>query len=76
MTGFDKMKAHVLSKYFGYSVSFVSLCVGTILLSGLFVRFTFPGQLRVMCGIVFLLMGVYRFVATRYKFREHESLDQ
>jgi hypothetical protein len=70
------MKAQMLSKYFGYTVSFVSLCVGTILLSGLFIRFTLPGQLRVMCGIVFLLMGVYRFVATRYKVREGEGLDQ
>jgi hypothetical protein len=66
------MKAAVLSKYFGYSVSFVSLCVGAIFVFGLFIQPAVPNQFRIMCGIVFLLLGVYRFVATHYKIREDE----
>ena len=61
-----------VSKYLGYSVSFVSLCVGTIFLTGLFLRTTMPDQLRVTGGIVFLLLGVYRFVVTYYKAKEEQ----
>lgn len=68
------MKSAALSKYIGYSVAFVSLCVGTIFISGLFLHTTVPTQLRVMGGIVFVLLGVYRFVVTRYKAREEERI--
>jgi hypothetical protein len=70
------MKTSTLTKYLGYSVSLVSLCVGTILLFDLFVQTTLPAQFRTMCGVVFLLLGVYRFVVTRAKIREIESSDQ
>ncbi|HEY6951881.1 MAG TPA: hypothetical protein VI758_05705 [Bacteroidota bacterium] len=70
------MKASVVSKYFGYGVSFVSLCVGVIFLFGLFIHPGVPTQFRIMCGVVFLLLGVYRFVATRYRTREEERIAQ
>ena len=69
------MKTSVLSKYIGYSVSFVSLCVGTIFLLGLFIQSTLPAQFRIMCGVIFLLLGIYRFVITRYRIREDERID-
>jgi hypothetical protein len=69
------MKTSVLSKYIGYSVSFVSLCVGTIFLLGLFIQPTLPAQFRIMCGVIFLLLGIYRFVVTRYRIREDERID-
>jgi len=67
------MKSTALSKYIGYTVSFVSLCVGTMFLTGLFIQSTLPGQLRVMCGVVFLLLGIYRYVATRSRAREEDE---
>jgi uncharacterized membrane protein YdcZ (DUF606 family) len=70
------MKSTALSKYIGYSVSFVSLCVGTVLLFGLFLQPTLPSQLRIMTGIVFLLLGIYRFVATHYKARDEERANR
>jgi hypothetical protein len=69
------MKISVVSKYIGYSVSFVSLCVGTIFLMGVFIQPTLPAQFRIMCGIVFLLLGIYRFVVTLTKIREDERTD-
>jgi hypothetical protein len=56
-----------LTKYVGYSVSVVSFCAGIILLTGVFLRPTIPTELRMMCGVVFVLMGVYRYFATRFK---------
>ncbi len=64
-----------LTKYIGYSVSFVSFCAGIIFLTGLFLPATIPVQLRVMCGVVFVLMAAYRFFATRYKLQSLESGD-
>ncbi len=55
------------TKYLGYSVSCLSLCAGIVFLTGLLLPPAIPGQLRVMCGIVFVLMAIYRFFATRYK---------
>ena len=65
-------KSGTLTRYVGYSVSFVSFCVGLILLTGLFIRANIPTQLRVMVGVVFLLMGVYRFFATRFRLQQEE----
>ena len=70
------MKSTALSKYIGYSVSIVSLCVGTLFLFGLFVQAAIPTQLRVTCGVVFLLLGIYRYVVTRYKVKEEERIDR
>lgn len=64
-----------LTKYIGYSVSAVSLCAGIVFLTGLFLRAAVPTQLRIMFGIVFILLGVYRYFATRYKVREIERDD-
>jgi hypothetical protein len=43
-----------------------------VFLFDIFLPQNLPTQLRVMCGVVFLLMAIYRFVATRYKIREIE----
>lgn len=66
-SGVDAGHTGNFTKYFGYSVSCVSFCAGIVFLTGLFIRTTIPTQLRVMFGVVFVLMGVYRFFATRYK---------
>jgi hypothetical protein len=70
------MKPIELSKYLGYSVAFVSLCAGVIFVSGVFLPPTMPAQLRLTVGIVFLLMSVYRFVATKYRIREQQRFEQ
>ncbi len=65
-----------LSKYLGYTIAAVSFGVGVIFVTGLFMPATIPTQLRIMCGVVFILMSVYRFVATRYKEQERGRAEQ
>ena len=69
------MKSIELSKYLGYLVAFVSLSAGVVFLSGLFLPTTMPVQLRLTVGVVFVLMSIYRFVATKYRIREQERLE-
>ena len=70
------MKPVELSKYLGYSVAFVSLCAGVVFLTGVFLPTTLPAQLRLTVGAVFVLMSVYRFVATMYRVREQQRMEQ
>ncbi len=65
-----------VSKYLGYSVALVSLCAGVVFVSGLFLPSAMPVQLRLTVGVVFLLMSIYRFVATKYRIREQQRLEQ
>jgi hypothetical protein len=51
----------------GYSVSFLTLVIGGIVLFGFFLPPTIPEQFRITCGVVLVLMGLYRFVVTRAK---------
>jgi hypothetical protein len=51
----------------GYSVSFLTFVTGGIVVFGLFLPPTVPEQFRITCGVVLILMGVYRFVVTRAK---------
>ena len=67
-----EIKSGGISIYLGYSISIISLCTGIVLLAGIFIPTTIPSQLRMMVGIVFVLMSMYRFVATRYKIREQQ----
>jgi hypothetical protein len=59
-----------VSKILGYGVSFLTLVVGGIVLFGFFLPPTIPEQFRITCGVVLVLMGVYRFVVTRAKVDE------
>jgi hypothetical protein len=61
------MNTMSFSKYLGYGVSIVTFLVGAIVISGAFLPSTVPIQFRLMCGIVLVLIGVYRFVVTRSK---------
>ena len=70
------MKAALLSKFVGYAVSFVSLCVGAMLVLGLFIQTTVPVQLRIMLGVVFLLLGIYRSVVTYFRVRQDDGVDR
>ncbi len=72
----DAMKPNGITRYLGYSVAFISLCAGVVFLTGVFLPPTLPLQLRLMVGVVFVLMSVYRFVATKYKIREQERMGQ
>jgi hypothetical protein len=70
------MKSIDFSKYLGYLVAFVSLCAGLVFIFGILLPTTMPSQLRLMVGIVFLLMSIYRFVATKYRIREQQRFEQ
>ncbi len=64
-----------LTRYIGYSVAIVSFSAGLIFVTGVFLPPTIPKQLRIMFGVVFLLMGIYRYFATRYKIKAFERGD-
>ena len=70
------MKPNELSQYLGYTVAIVSLCAGVVFLTGFFLPPTLPSQLRLTIGVVFVLMSVYRFVATKYRIREQQRMEQ
>ena len=59
-----------LPMYLGYAVSTVTFAAGAVIVSGLVLDARLPAQFRIMFGIVFMLMGVYRFVLTRAKIRQ------
>jgi uncharacterized membrane protein len=64
-----------VSTYLGYSVSALEFLAGVILVSGLFFKYV-PDQLRIMCGVVLMLLGIYRFVVTRYRMRQQNDQEK
>ncbi len=70
------MKAMEWSKYLGYSIALLSFCAGVVFISGVYLSPAVPQQLRIMCGVVFLLLSVYRYVATRNKIHEQQRAER
>ena len=54
-----------VGKYLGYVVSAVSFALGLVAVSGYLLPERIPSQFRYTFGVVLMLMGIYRFVATR-----------
>jgi hypothetical protein len=55
-----------VSKIFGYGLAIISFGAGALLLTGLLHLDALP-TVRNTFGVVLLLMGLYRFIITRYK---------
>jgi hypothetical protein len=71
------MPMPTFSALLGYFVSAVTLTVGMLVLWGLFLPATTPGQVRVTFGVVILLLGIYRASITyvrsiQAKRKQHE----
>lgn len=61
------MDGRKISTILAMTVATVMIIAGIAVLAGFFLPPGAPTQLRVMLGIVFLLMGIYRFMMTRLK---------
>jgi cadmium resistance protein CadD (predicted permease) len=58
--------------YLGYSVSLAASVLGIVLVTGFAFQYI-PLQMRVMMGVVFILLGIYRLVLTRTKARQQSK---
>ncbi len=56
-----------IMKYIAYVVAVLFIALGVAILSGLFLQSNFPSQFRIIVGIVLILYGAFRIVATYYK---------
>lgn len=56
-----------IMKYIAYVVAALFVVLGIAILSGWFIQSNFPSQFRITVGIVLILYGVFRIVATYYK---------
>jgi uncharacterized membrane protein HdeD (DUF308 family) len=70
------MKGRKLSLIFAWTVAVVMVSMGIVVLAGGFLPEAAPLALRIMLGIVFLLMGVYRFLMTRLQAKQAERGDE
>ncbi len=66
------LTSSAISKYLGYSVSFITFICGIVIIIGFGLR-NVPTQLRIMFGVVLILWGIYRFVVTRFRTRERDD---
>jgi hypothetical protein len=70
------MNGRKISLIFAWTVAVVMISMGIVVLAGGFLPEQAPLALRVMLGVVFLLMGVYRFLMTRLQAKQAEKLDE
>jgi hypothetical protein len=70
------MNGRKISLIFAWTVAAVMVSMGIVVLAGGFLPETAPISLRVMLGVVFLLMGVYRFLMTRLQAKKMERPDE
>jgi hypothetical protein len=70
------MNGRKFSKILAFSVAGVMVSAGIAVLSGFFLPPNAPQVMRFMLGIVFILMGVYRFLMTRLQSKQEERADE
>jgi xanthine/uracil permease len=69
------LKLPTISTYLSYFVSLIAFLFGVVVISGVAFQ-NVPGKLRVIFGIVLMLWGIYRFVATRFQVRKQNDKDE
>ncbi len=70
------MDGRKISTMLAWGVALVMVGAGIAVLAGFFLSNLPPGPLRMTVGIVFLLLGIYRFLMTRMQARQAERLDE
>ena len=70
------MKTAEISKFFAYSVSFLTTGVGVLILSGLILSAGIPGNVRLIFGTVLILLGLYRFILARTQRRQSRGINE
>lgn len=69
------LKLSTISIYLHYGASIVTFLFGAIVLSGIVFQYV-PNKLRITFGIVLVLWGLYRFVATQSQVRRQHEEDE
>jgi hypothetical protein len=69
------LKLSSISKYLGYSVSFITFIFGAVVISGMVFQYV-PNKLRIIFGVVLMLWGIYRFVFTRVQAHQQNENDE
>ena len=69
------MKLSDISTYLSYVVSLIAFLFGVVVLSGIAFQYA-PAPLKVTFGIVLMLWGIYRFVATRMRIRQQNNQEE
>jgi predicted membrane protein len=72
---FVVLKLSTISIYLHYGASIVTFLFGAIVLSGIVFQYV-PNKLRITFGIVLVLWGLYRFVATQSQVRRQHEEDE
>lgn len=70
------MNGRKISRIFALTVATLMVTVGILVLAGFFLPPKAPPALRFSLGIVFLLMGVYRFAMARLLAKQRERGDE
>lgn len=70
------MNGRKISRIFALTVATLMVTVGALVLAGFFLPPDAPQPLRFTLGIVFLLMGVYRFAMARMQAKQMERGDE
>jgi uncharacterized membrane protein HdeD (DUF308 family) len=65
-----------ISRIFALAVAVVMVTAGILVLAGLLLSPEAPQLLRLTLGIVFLLMGIYRFAMARLQAKQMERGDE
>ena len=69
------LKTSKISVVLSYTVSVITFVFGTIIVSGAAFQYV-PKKLRITFGIVLMLWGIYRFVATRIHERDRNDEEE
>ena len=70
------MNGRKISRIFALTVATLMVTVGISVLAGFFLPPAAPSALRFTLGIVFLLMGVYRFAMVHMQAKQMERGDE
>lgn len=66
------MNGQKLSRIFAFTVATLMVTIGIMVLAGYFLPPAAPPVLRYSLGIVFVLMGIYRFMMARLQAKQME----
>ena len=69
------MKLANILRYLYFILSAIAFSAGVVLISG-FVYDYVPYNMRLVCGIVLILTGIYRFVVTWTRMRQEEMEEE
>lgn len=70
------MNGQKISRIFAFTVATLMVAIGIMVLAGSFLPPAAPPALRYTLGIVFVLMGIYRFSMARLQAKQMERSNE